>query len=74
MWYSSKKNNQMKNIILILVATFIVISCKKETRKVTIWECNLGNGIKAIVASDTMPIVKSINDFGLPIVCDCYKK
>jgi hypothetical protein len=64
----------MKKTILILAIALMVISCKKETKKVTIWECNLGNGTKGIVVSDTMPIVKSINEFGLPIVCDCYKK
>jgi hypothetical protein len=61
----------MRKIILAL--SLIVISCQKETTPPQVWECNLGNGIKATVISDTMPIIKSINEFGFPIVCNCYK-
>ncbi len=55
----------MKYLLLALLA----LSCKKETNQTT-WECTTDN-YKMRIQSDTMPIIKTLNQYGNLVVCDC---
>jgi hypothetical protein len=64
-----EKANKIKAIALFSI---ILVCCKKET-KVIVWECDLQNGIKTTIVSDTMPVIKTINQFNNLVICNCEK-
>lgn len=61
----------MKKTIAIL-SVILLYSCKK-TMPENVWECTANDNIKIYVVSDTMPIIKTVNEFGQLVVCNCKK-
>jgi len=67
----------MKKILVLtaaLTATALFItSCKKETTPPNLWQCTMADSVVVYVYSDTFPIIKTVNEFGFPVVCNCTK-